>query len=110
MILIELLELFIKEEENKYPYHNKSLEEFLIFLKKNYKMITLLKQEGEEVVKVCKIEVIGDKYRTHEGLLDGQIKTTAWVICNHKNKNSLDKQIEKLKNEKIKLGYYEFTQ
>ena len=48
-------------------------------------MKTLYKRAKNGKIQQWTIEVQGDKYRTHEGYVDGQITTSKWTVCTAKN-------------------------
>ena len=64
------------------------------------KLPILYARTNTGAVQTWTIEVIGNKYRTHYGQLDGEIQTTEWSLCEAKNagkKNatSAEQQAEK---------------
>lgn len=67
-------------------------------------------------VQTWEIEVVGNKFRTHEGILDGKITTSEWTECEGKNlgkKNETSPEEQALKEakarhqKKLDKGYYE---
>lgn len=67
-------------------------------------------------IQTWQIEVVSDKFRTHEGILDGIITTSEWTRCKGKNigkKNETSSKEQALKEaaskhkKKLDSGYYE---
>lgn len=66
-------------------------------------------------IRVWWVEQRNNEYRTHSGILDGQIVTTEYTVCNPKNSgkknetSSVDqctKECESLIKKKLKTGYH----
>ncbi len=77
---------------------------------------TLYSRDSKDSVRVWKIELDGEKYRQHYGLLDGKIVETGWTYPKVKNagkanETSLEEQAKKevaaLVKKQLKLNYFE---
>lgn len=82
---ISKLDHFIRLEESKYPSSEIDLKNFLKFLKTNTMEIKLFNKTKKGQIQEWRIEVVGNRYRTHEGLLGGKITTSEWTECKGKN-------------------------
>lgn len=111
---IDKLSKFIQKEEDKYPFENKSLENFLKFLKTNHMEIKLFNKTKLNQIQEWVIEVEGNAYRTHEGISGGVITTSNWTYCKGKNigksnettpEEQAIKQAESIVDKKIHEGY-----
>ena len=113
---INKLEQFINQEEDKYPFGNTDLKHFLKFLKTNRLLMKLFSKTKNGKIQQWSIEVEDNRYRTHEGLLDGIITTSKWTECQGKNigrsnetspNEQVESQARSLIQRKIDNGYRE---
>jgi len=77
---------------------------------------TLFKHSSTGQVWEWHLESSGDKFRTHSGLLDGEIVISAWTVCLGKNQGKANetspreqclKEVEACYTLKMKKGYQE---
>lgn len=77
---------------------------------------TLYSRDSKDSIRVWKIELDGDKYRQHYGLLDGKIVETGWTYPKVKNvgktnetnpEEQAKKEVAALIKKQLKLNYFE---
>ena len=113
---IEKLDKFLKLQDERYPFGDSSLKNFLKFLKTKYMEIKLFNKNKRGSIQEWTIEVLENAYRTHEGLLGGKITTSEWTYCKGKNigksnettpEQQAEAQARSIADKKIHSGYRE---
>ena len=80
------------------------------------KLETIYKKTKTGATQEWTIEVVGNKYRTHSGQVDGAITTNEWTICYGKNEGKANgttdneqalKEAVAKRTKKLESGYFE---